>query len=320
MENGEQFGFDFGDAAPVLRAMPEGTWLEKLYSEQEYLDRFARAQAYAHTLDGVLQSAFSLTVSVSVAEHERQMAWRKKSDDADPHYSLWHGRVPVDRDMVRQFIAHCQKMVNKSKGGPEYKVIDTPHSIEAGVYFPGIGSVVAQLWKRMNSFSLAFNLDRDHYFLESYRDHFESLYCDQLVWEPAYAAQTLAESNDKIVSVRTFKLGGREYVHKGASHGNGYSECDAYSIVPKSQWAGDTYTYRSMIDAFNNGTKERGDCRGLVVRVRGALCVLEKFVLVYDDQPRAAPFGSCQEDEEDPDDDSCRDADQQVDEEEAEAA
>lgn len=320
MGHSEQFGFDFGDAAPALRAMPEGTWCEKLYSEQEYLDRFARALSHVSTLEGVVQSVFSLTLSVAVAEHERQMAWRKKSTDADPRYSLWHGRVPVERDMVGQFIVHCQQMVSKSNGGSEYKVTDTPHSIEAGVYFPGFGSVVAQRWKRMDSFSLAFNLDRDQFFLESYRDHFESIYCDQLVWEPAYAAQTLAESNDKIVSVRTFKLGGREYVHKGASHGSGYSECDAYSIVPKSQWAGDTYTYRSMIDAFNNGTKERGDCRGLVVRVRGALCVLEKFVLVFDDQPRSAPFGSCQEDEEDPDDDSFDDADQPVDEEEAEAA
>lgn len=291
MGHSEQFGFDFGADAPVLRAMPAGTWLDKSYTRLAIEEGFARAKAHLAHLEDVERDVLALTLNAAIAGHEESMSWRSKGDNDDQLYTLRRFNPDYDDELVLCFIAHCKCQLVARASSAEYKVTDTPDDVSVGVYYPGIGSVVARWYKRSGNSSIDFSFGRDTHFLDSYRDAFDAVYCDQLVWEDVYAAQTLAESGDKIASVRTFTVGAREYVNKGAHWSKDYAQCIAYAIVPACEWQGDTYTYKTLIQAFDNGAKERGDSRGLLVRVRGQLCVLEKFVSVYDDRPRTAPIG-----------------------------
>ncbi|MYM92492.1 hypothetical protein [Duganella vulcania] len=297
----EQFGFDFSDAAPVLGAMPEGTWCDKAYTETEFAERFGRARSFLAQLQGIEHAIFQLTLGAALAEHADQMSRRKKIDEKDQGYTLRSRRAQCGDELVLEFIAYCKNKAATNSKGVECKVTDTADETSAGLYYEGIGSVVAHWYKRPGSSAVFFAFDRDTHFLDGYRDAFEAIYCDQLVWEPAYCANAIAESGEKIASVRTFKVGAREYVNKGAHWCKDYAQCLAYSIVPAVQWQGDTFNYKSLIQAFDKGAKERGDCRGLLVRVRGQLCVLEKFVSVYDDKPRTAPIGFGVSSEEDDD-------------------
>lgn len=296
-----QAGFDFGDETPAFRAAPYGTWNTKSYTFQGYTERFALAQSNLASLTGLEHAVFEDALQSAIEEHAKQVAWCNYSE-SDTEYSLWGSKIDHQASDIESIIAHCRKSMGRTNSRAEYKVTeDVRGMICAGMYVPGVGSVVVSKWTRNDGgHSMSYTLDRDTHFLECYLDSAERVYCNQLVWEPAYAAQAICESGDKIASVKTFTMDGRRYVHKGATWGRDMAECTAYSICLASEWKGDTFTYKTLTKAWDDGTMGRGDSRGLLVRVQGTLCVLEKYVYVYDDQPRTAPIysGAEEEDEE----------------------
>ncbi len=56
-----------------------------------------------------------------------------------------------------------------------------------------------------------------------------------------------------------------------------------WSVCLLADWTGPTYNYETQNKAVNDGRIQRSDRRGLIVRVRGQLCVLEAAACFYDD-------------------------------------
>lgn len=294
-----QSGFDFGDAAPVFRASPVGTWRETEYTFHEHTARFRSAVNAVSNLSGFEHGLFQDALNAQIEEHAAQVEWCKYLG-SDEEYTLWPSKVRYEASDAEKIFSYCQDNRNNSTASKEFKVKgDGFGGRSAGIHIKGVGSIVVQFFKDAGGHSVRFCVERATHFLDSYRDDFERVYCDQLVWEGAYSAQTIAEAGNKIASVKTFNVGGREYVNKSISWKSGLCECDAYAICAASEWQGDTFTYQALIKAFDDGSMGRGDSRGLLVKVRGVLCVLEKYVQFYDDQPRTAPIhiASTEEDE-----------------------
>jgi hypothetical protein len=308
MKNVGQIGFDFGDSAPAYRLDADWTWEPKRYTFSEYTKRIGTAETAMEKLTGIPQAVFGDMLVGLISEHARQVA-HCGYDEETGEYRLWGSNVKFDAQESETIIEHCKQFDGKTVDGIEYKVRvyrsswNTSDVVEAGMYYPGVGTVVIGRYKHSDEwhYSASFHLvDRDSHFLPHYNDDVVIEYCSEAVWAPAYSAQLIAEAHNKIPSVRTFRFGGREYVNTGASHGrNHFSQCTAWSITPATEWAGDTFSYADLTEAWSRGAAQRGDKRGLLVRVRGVLCVLEKPFLVYDDQPRQMIAATEEEDETD---------------------
>lgn len=326
MKNVGQIGFDFGDVSPAYRLDADWTWKEKPRSMREHMARLATAKAALDKLVGIPHAVFSEVLSGVLAEHDRQVAWchyDEKSDDEK--YTLWGHATTFTEAEYETLITHCTKHDGQTVEGVEYKVRTSPSTAtgKANVYVAmhatGIGSILISrcsgrdgTWHTMRF----THIERDSFFLPSYEDDAQYEYCSGTVWGPAYSAQLIAEAHKKIASVRTFKFGGREYVNTGASYCGDYSQCSAWAIIAAEEWTGDTFSYAEMTQAWDRGASERGDMRGLLVRVRGQLCVLEKYMTVYDTQRRPIVITSSDEEENAPDHDDL--VDEGVDEAEME--
>ncbi|UUZ66348.1 hypothetical protein LP417_35650 (plasmid) [Polaromonas sp. P1-6] len=108
----------------------------------------------------------------------------------------------------------------------------------------------------------------------------------------------MSESNG-IASLPTFTVAGREYVQLGGMHSQSRREGDAWLVGALSDWTGPTFeSYTSHIAAYNAGTVERGDNRGVLVKVRGLVCVLVSPALVYDDNAADAVIAADEEEDE----------------------
>ena len=70
------------------------------------------------------------------------------------------------------------------------------------------------------------------------------------VWEPAYCADKIAFSGRGVAGVLLFTHEGRCYLNTG-SHlaARPYRECTAWSIRPREDWKGPTYSYTEQYAA-----------------------------------------------------------------------
>jgi hypothetical protein len=81
-------------------------------------------------------------------------------------------------------------------------------------------------------------------------------------------------------------------------------ECTAWTYCARADWRGPTYSYSTVCRAWDEGRKERGDESGLIVKIKGQLCVLQSVATIYDDnvprdhhQSRSAATDEQDEDE-----------------------
>jgi hypothetical protein len=295
MKNAGQIGFDFCDATPAYHLGADWTWTKQPRRRSEHMARLANSLEGLSQLVGVPHELFSKVLDSVFAEHERQVKWCAYDRNDDCLYDLWGHGMKLTAAEYDSLIMHTMKHDGMTIGGVEYKVRTRPSSwsnemdVTVAIHARGIGSVrIGRYWGKDGTWhSMGFtHIERDPLFLEGYRDGAAHAYCSEAVWAPAYSAQLIAEAHKKIPSVRTFKFGGREYVNTGARHCGDYSACSAWAITPVEDWTGDTFSYAELTQAWDRGAAERGDERGLLVRVRGQLCVLESYMTVYDDQPR----------------------------------
>ena len=312
MKNVGQIGFDFGDVTPAHRLDADWTWTKKPRTMKQHTDRLASSKSLLDKLAGIPHAVVTDVLLSVIAEHDRQVAWCSY-DDKQTHaaYTLWGHAIKFTLAEYDTLITHCMKHDGRTVDGVEYKVRSrqsswsAEHDVIVGMHVAGIGSVrIGRYWDKDGSWhSMGFShIEREPFFLQSYRDDAPYEYCSGAVWAPAYSAQIIGEAHKKIPNVRTFRFGGREYVNTGAAYCGDHSQCSAWAITSAEEWSGDTFNYAEVTQAWDRGASERGDMRGLLVRVRGHLCVFEKYMTVFDDQPR--PILAAASDEEEEIDDS----------------
>ncbi|MDO8336535.1 MAG: hypothetical protein Q7T74_07200 [Candidatus Saccharibacteria bacterium] len=299
-----QNGFDFTDDIQGYAAQPKGTWLAKEHTTQEYLAAFSRAQRLLLSMAGIGRLLFSRGLGAASAEHQHQLAHCEHSETE--RYRLWHSKFACTGEEYSRFVSHCIKFQDTQFEGISYKVRQFLQGVKVGIYVEGVGSLVTYCLhekKEGRDGHITYTPERDDFFLNSYLDAAPMIYAPCSLWEKAYCAQAIAESKDIHPSVKTFVLDGREFVNKGGMSTQNWRDCNAYSLCPLSAWKGETFTYRSLISAFDDGSLQRGDSRGLIVKVRGVLCVLESFYRIFDNDVSSGHTAIYDDDEDDENED-----------------
>ena len=283
MTNNHQFDFDFADIGTQYTRNKKAFWNKAEWTKSVYDAAFEKATIELEKLTGVEYDYFSFAVP----------AWREQSEytfvncklNETKPYSLWTPKISYSRTDVEIFLAYCERNIHVKKSGRLIKIQSNAKVKKAAIYIEQIGTILVSLFASPQAdYKLDYSPMKSSFFNDSYLDEMESLYVPFRTWGGVYAAQTIGESNEKAPSVKTFTTNGREFVNFGGLSSQCWHDCHAYSICPIENWNGETFTYRELISAYNDGSVQRGDARGLMVKVRGHLCVFEKEFFVYDNK------------------------------------
>lgn len=279
----EQIGFSFAGETPSFVLAAPGTWGKDSLTATAaaHLARLDSADAALLGLVGPARALFAeyiQTLRRSLASQVERMALAPGVE-----FRVWGERNRYEEEDLSAFIAHCSAMVGSGFDGIEYKIRDTPQMKAVGMYVRGVGTLVARVWPGF-SVGLDFTLiERENFFLDSYRDGSPSIELAYNEW-PRGMCQRFAESGNEVPVGITHMVNGREYVITGSCSGGRAKSwrADGWALAPAATWDGPTFTYETLIKAYDAGTMERGDHRGQLVRVRGVLCVLESFATLTD--------------------------------------
>ena len=264
-----QIGFDFQDEGQregVGIEQPAGTWLEPRLTAAQYREGLAAAREGLTGLVGVFRVLFERALGaadVYLAEQggrsgERPFGWHCNS-------------IGITDDELQRFGPHC--VAPSCMEGIETRYRDEKTMELWAMHVAGVGTLTVRRWA--SGASASFTLGRDAVMRESYRDSRPSYALAVEQWQPSYCADKLAEAGQGVASVPTFSYGGQEWVNDGGWHGPGdRGMCEGWRLVRLEDWHGMTYSYRTQVQAWEDGRLERGDRRGLVVSVRGQRCVL----------------------------------------------
>lgn len=282
----DQIGFDFGgDHVPAYALQPEGSWLAPKHTRAELEAIFAKAESLTCALPEAARPLFLAGVAEARAQLEHMAD--HLGDRMPAQIALWRSNFEVEPDQLRAFVSLCMGQRGRSIGGIEYKARDCDSMIRTslvlGMHVQGAGSIVVHQWGQDN-IGIDYKPYRAHLFLPSYLDEIREVFEPCTTWAKAYCADKLSEAGDSAASVPAFTINGREYINTGGMSSGSYRSCQACTFVPASEWLGPTFTYQGLIRAFDEGMAERGDRRGLLVKVRGQQCVIDGVTLVYDDQ------------------------------------
>lgn len=275
----EQAGFDFGQTGPTSTfAQPAGTWLVAEFTAEEHAARLQEAEACAAGLVPVLGSLYQRGIQSARAELARMTRHRDAGDVFGLHaISLTATRQELD-ELQRQDLAAV---------GIECKTRPGTDADQMQAYYAQRVGTLDMRSHVDGSRSIGFAHYRSADMLPSFRDCRPVYELPEAVWRPAYACQAIAEAGEGIASVKTFRHAGREWVNDGGMYFSGFAACEGWAIARRAYWDGETYSYREQVDAWDAGTLERGDRRGLVVKVRGVECVLTSAARFTDFRPVA---------------------------------
>ncbi|WP_155747105.1 hypothetical protein [Burkholderia territorii] len=290
-----QIGFDFGDTDTGKQVLASPVWKPARPSIRDWgrlLDEAGRAVSM---LPDAERAIFSVCIDAAKThradEIERAIARAKtdaeresllNGDDWTPHSCTV---VATTNEASAKLLSYCATRAAERQDVPsiEYKARHGEEMSCGAIFVVGIGTVIVREWASSGDRSVSFEPGRATFFLASFRDEMPAYYAPASLWRPAYCADKIAFSNEAAPSVPTFLFGGREYVNTGGMSLRGKESCIAWSVAPLDGWNEATYNYRSKCAAYDRYEKERGDSRGMIVKVRGMLCVLENPVFFFDD-------------------------------------
>ncbi|WP_321874630.1 hypothetical protein [Burkholderia ubonensis] len=254
-----------------------------------YAEAFELAARVIPLLEKPVRDVAALAIE-SARQFVDSEEWRWKENEGRELFGRACAKPP--RELLDAFRRHCYLMAGTADDAV-YKTRTEPRHWSAGAYIAGLGSFVAhwyedRQWGEVEPRgSVMYQLNRDRFFLPSYKDGMRYVRLSESVWHPSYCADKIAFAKD-VASVKPFKFRGRLWVNVGGSGNVDYREGTCWSLRPIEQWGEPRHTYESQCRAVDARAFERGSHRGLVVSVRGKQYVLDTPLLCYDDSVRSA--------------------------------
>ncbi|NLP65549.1 hypothetical protein [Paraburkholderia sacchari] len=282
-----QIGFDFGSNDSQSLDMDRGAWLAPCWDAPQWVRAIEEATRRLPMIDAQLCDLYRSGLDIAKGELADLI-----EEGADVSWRLSSIKLTSEGETVEKFMRACEQWQKAPARGIEVKVREKVRLKTAAVYIEGVGTIIALQWSQVDSAHIVYHPWKDSFFLSSFEDDMPMVKVPYATWKGAYCADKLAMSGNGVASVPTFKLNGREYVQTGGMCYGGLEQATAWRICPIADWNGETYSYRSITKAWDEGTRERGDERGMVVKVRGQLCVLESAINVYDERPSTDTIAS----------------------------
>lgn len=274
----EQNGFDFGDEPTAFVEDAPEAWGDVKHTAEEYSNLLISALQDVQGIVGVWRVLFEAGIERAAAEGTEQMQAHQLNVTKE---KFWFGEteIPVTYDQVQQFLAHCSPIGNSE--GIEQKLRKCQMLTQGGMYVEGVGTLHVRVWAEDN-WHIVYVPYRSKFFTPSFRDDAARVALSRSVWWSCYSGMKLAESGHGVASLKGFQHGGRLYVQSGMTTGRNTCECDGWRVCAPSDWRGPTYSYAGLIAAWNSGRKERGDKRGLLVKVNNRKCILDACTVFFD--------------------------------------
>jgi hypothetical protein len=214
-------------------------------------------------------------------------------DDAGDGFALTSIDLATDEATWRSIAEDC---AHSRWGGVECIVRHSMGCEVFAAHIEGVGSLVGRRWSN-DSRAIDYQVGRDCELRRSYSDDTKMHIVAAAEWRRFYAGQALAEAGAGVAHVKALAYQGRRYVISGVRGFRRRCEGEAWSITRAEAWRGPTYSYRSQVKAWDEGRRERGDRRGLVVMVDRQTCVLDGFALFVDDDDTGETTGASSSDE-----------------------
>lgn len=257
-----------------------GAWIDLPATRELIEERIGHASRLSPHLPAGVRTAFAKAV-----DHAKE-----------PVTDQLHARSAVlEIDEATTFRDFCyQRQVAAGREGVAIKFRQEHRAWTAGIHISGIGSVlVSQV--SSNRPTVQFHPVRHTFFLDSFRDDRRVVHLMQSIWGHTYCADKIAYAGKGVASVKPFDFNGSQWIITACVSGGGdppYGE--AWRLQAATSWPQRTYNYVEHGTAQNEGLIERGDYRGLIVRVRKAMFVLERGMVVVGNRvasrvPAAAP-------------------------------
>ena len=121
--------------------------------------------------------------------------------------------------------------------GAECKVRSAPRSKVIGIYVENVGSIIVHGWLNTGDarYWAEFLPWRSCFFRPSFRDNVAVISEAYSRWENAVSCMQFSSAGDKVPSVPTVKVKGREYVVTSAVYSREYREGEAWVMRLRSQ-------------------------------------------------------------------------------------
>lgn len=290
----QQQGFDFADEASVDAPKEDapGTWLDVQMTAAAYRAYITAARRRLEAAPAQLRDLFARALDLAdeaIADLDTTI------EDGDDAFALPWIEVPHDDALWLALEAAAAA----PERGIEARCHRDGRYAAAAIHIEGLGSLVGRRWEGASRV-IDYSAGRDPELIASYQDSVSPIALPASVWRPFYAAHKIAESHDEPAPVPALSFQGRRVViTSGIYHGR-HAKGHGWAVAAAEDWHGPTYSYRSQCRAWDEGRKERGDQRGLVVRVDRQLCVLAEYVVFVDenDTSHLAPHdqAACDED------------------------
>lgn len=269
-----QMGLFFDESSVDIAVSESGSWNFPSFNLRDYQLLVTEARAHISSVPQELMPFFLLGVEAS-----EQSLSQASTDDQRP--SQWRAVAHFNDSMWLELNAVATSFEGS---GAECKVRTAPRSKVIGVYVEGVGSIIVHGWLSTGDcrYWAEFLPWRSCFFRPSFRDGVSvipEVYCR---WENAVSCMQFSSAGDKVPSVPTVKVNGREYVVTSAVYSREYREGEAWAFVRLRDWAGPSFTYDQNIKEMEAGRKERGDQRGTLAKIRGEICVLSEMVILAD--------------------------------------
>lgn len=273
----QQQGFDFADEVAVDTPQEDapGTWLDVQMSASAYRAYITSARQRIEAVPPPLRKLFSQALDLAdqaLAELDTTI------EDGDDAFSLPWIEVPHDDALWLALEAAAAA----PETGIEARCRRDGRYAMSAIHIEGLGSLVGRRWDGASRV-IDYSAGRDPELIASYQDSVSPIALPASVWRSFYAAHKIAESYDAPAPVPALQFQGRRVViTSGLYHGR-HATGHGWAVVAAEDWHGPTYSYRSQCRAWDEGRKERGDQRGLLVRVDRQLCVLAEYVVFVDE-------------------------------------
>ena len=271
----EQLGFGFlPNCKPIYSELPAGGWFSPCFTVSEYESRLERARKY---LPSVMWPAREIYRQALEAARESFAQALDNGQARDAAAREWPSlTLQVESTQRTEFADHCISMVDGEWDSPglEFKFSSHTHLTRLGMYCCETGSVIVTTWAD-GLIGVDFAIGRDPFFLPSFREGQRVIHAPHFERETFNCDGEYVGLRDGMTDVPILTVEGREYVADGGRAHHDCKRIQAWSFCLPEEWGGPTYSEAGQSKAWDEGRTERGDRRGLVVRVRGQAVVLD---------------------------------------------
>jgi hypothetical protein len=274
----EQLGFGFlPDCQAVYCELPAGGWHSPCFTAKEYGARLERARNYLPSVMWPAREIYKRGLEAASECFDQMMDIGPARNDAARDWPRL--TLQVESAKRTEFVDHCISMVDGEWDSPglEFKVSAHQHMNRVGMYCCEVGSVVLTLWADGLT-GVDFSIGRDPFFLPSFTEGQPVIDAPQFAHALLDSEGEFSGLRDGVTDVPTIVVEGRDHVF---DRGRTHADCQllqAWRFCLPEEWRGPTYSFASQTRAWDEGRTERGDRRGLVVRVGGQAVVLEGVV------------------------------------------